>query len=223
MAKGFELIAEAREDAGKGASRRLRRAGKVPAVLYGGGQPSQALSFDGNAMLHNMEQESFFSSVVTVKIGSEQQPAILKDVQIHPAKRQVVHMDLQRIVAGEKIRMNVPIHFLNEDTAKAVKLGGGTVSHLLSEIEISCLPGDLPEYLPIDIADLAMDEILHLSDLELPAGVEIPELVGGNDLPIVTIHVLKAAAEPEEGAEAAAPAAGEVPTVEGDDKDDKDD
>ena len=213
MSKGFTLIAEFREDAGKGASRRLRHQGKVPAIIYGGGKPPRSLAFSGNAMLLNMENEAFFASVVTVKVGDKEQPAIVKDVQMHPARRQILHMDLQRVIATEKIRMSVPIHYLNEDTAKAVKLGGGTVSHMVSEVDIACLPKDLPEYLEVDIADLQLDEMLYLSDIKLPDGVEIPELAQGpeHDQAIVTIHILKAAAEPEE--EAAAPEAAEVPAT----------
>jgi large subunit ribosomal protein L25 len=168
-----------------------------------------------------MEKEAFFSSVLTVKVGDKERQAILKDVQMHPARRQVLHLDLQRVVADEKIRMTVPIHLDNEDLAPGVKLGGGTISRLLSEIEVSCLPKDLPEYLAVDIGELELDQMVNLSDLSVPAGVEIPELTGGNDLPVVTIHIIKAAAEPEEAegegevAEGEAPPAGEAPGDEG--------
>jgi large subunit ribosomal protein L25 len=212
MAKGFDLIAEIREDAGKGSSRRLRREGKVPAIIYGGGKPPRPLSFDRNSLMRHMEQEAFFSSVINVKVGDKEQPAILKDVQMHPARRMVLHMDLQRIVATEKIRMSVPIHYLNEAAAVGVKQGGGTVSHLYTEVEITCLPKDLPEYLEVDIGGLGLDEMLYLTDIKLPEGVEIPELVQGDgtDRPIVSIHVVKVAVEPEEGLEAAE-AEGEAP------------
>jgi large subunit ribosomal protein L25 len=216
MAKGFDLVAELREDAGKGSSRRLRRQGKVPAIIYGGGKPPRALSFDRNALMRNMEQEAFFSSVINVQVGEKQQPAVLKDVQMHPAKRMILHMDLQRIIADEKIRMTVPIHYLNEDTAAAVKTGGGTVAHLLSEVEISCLPKDLPEYLEVDILDLELDAVLNLSDIKMPDGVESTELAQGpeHDRAIVSIHVLKVAAEPEEGEAAEGEAAdGETPAA----------
>ncbi len=213
MSKGFELIAEFREDSGKGSSRRLRREGKVPAIIYGGGKPPRSLCFDANDLGHKMEQEAFFSSVITVQVGDKNQDAILKDVQMHPAKRQVLHFDLQRIIATEKIRMSVPIHFLNEETAIGVKQGGGTISHLMSEVEITCLPKNLPEYIELDIAELELDAMLHLSDLKLPEGVEIPELAQGpeHDQAVVAIHVLKVAAEPEEGdaAEAAGDAGAE--------------
>lgn len=205
MSKGFNLVAEFREDAGKGSSRRLRRQGKVPAIIYGGGKPPRSLAFDANDLANKMGHEAFFSSVLTVQVGDKEQPAILKDVHMHPAKRQILHLDLQRIIATEKIRMSVPIHYLNEDTAKGVKLGGGTVSHILSEVEISCLPRDLPEYLEVDIGGMDVDDMLHLSDIKLPDGVEIPELAQGaeHDQAIVAIHIIKATVEPEEGAEAA--------------------
>jgi large subunit ribosomal protein L25 len=149
-------------------------------------------------------------------VGKKQQPAVLKDVQMHPAKRMILHMDLQRIIADEKIRMTVPIHYLNEDTAAAVKTGGGTVAHLLSEVEISCLPKDLPEYLEVDILDLELDAVLNLSDIKMPDGVESTELAQGpeHDRAIVSIHVLKVAAEPEEGEAAEGEAAdGETPAA----------
>lgn len=213
MAKGFDLVAEVREDAGKGSSRRLRREGKVPAIIYGGGKPPRPLSLERNALMRHMEQEAFFSSVINVQVGDKEQPAILKDVQMHPAKRMVLHMDLQRIVATEKIRMSVPIHYLNEATAIGVKLGGGTVAHLYSEVDITCLPKDLPEYLEVDIGELELDQMLYLSNIPLPEGVEIPELAQGpeNDKPIVSIHILKVAVEPEEEEEAVE---GEVPEGE---------
>ena len=216
MAKGFDLVAELREDAGKGSSRRLRREGKVPAIIYGGGMPPRSLSFERNALMRQMEQEAFFSSVINVQVGKKQQPAILKDVQMHPAKRMVLHMDLQRIIATEKIRMSVPIHYLNEATAIGVKLGGGTVSHMYSEVDISCLPKNLPEYLEVDIAELELDQMLHLSDIKLPDGVEITELAQGpeNDKPIVAIHILKVAVEPEEEAIEGEVAEGEAPPAE---------
>ncbi len=215
MSKGFELIADFREDAGKGASRRLRHQGKVPAIIYGGGRPPRALAFDAAELMHMMEQEAFFSSVLTVQVGEKQQPAILKDVQMHPAKRQILHLDLQRVVATEKIRMAVPLHLLNEELAVGVKQGGGTVSHLMPEVEIVCLPKDLPEYLELDIANLGLNEMLHLSDIPLPEGVEIPELAHGpeHDQPVVSIQLVKVAVEPEEeAAEAEGEAAeGEAP------------
>ncbi len=218
MAEDFDLIAEYREDMGKGASRRLRREGLVPAIIYGAGRPPRTLAFDHNKVLKQLESESFYSSVLNIKVGEKSQAAILKDLQRHPSKRQILHMDLQRIVEDEEIRMNVPIHYLNEDIAHGVKLGGGKVSHLMSDVEVVCLPKNLPEYLEVDIEHLELDQMLHLSDIKLPEGVMIPELAQGpeHDHGIVSIHVIKArpieeeeVAVEEEGAEAEEAAAAE--------------
>ena len=202
MADKLDLIAEFRTDTGKGSSRRLRRAGKVPAIIYGAGREPRALTFDHNALLKAAEQESFFSSILNVKVGDNVRASVLKDIQVHPAKRQILHVDLQRVVEDEEIRMHVPIHYVNEATSKGVK-AGGTVQKTRTEVEISCFPRYLPEYLEVDVADLDLDDILHLSDIKLPEGVEIIELVSEppHDEPIVSVHVLRAAAEPEEAEE----------------------
>lgn len=208
MARQVDLIAEYREDTGKGASRRLRRAGKVPAIVYGAGREPRAVTFDRESLMHKMENESFFSSVLNIKIGKNNRQCILKDLQMHPAKRVALHLDLQRIVADELIRMQVPIHFLNEDVAVGVKQGGGTVAHMVTEVEVSCLPANLPEYLELDIGELELDETLFLSDIEVPEGVEIMDLTAENDRGVVSIHIVKAAPIEEEEIEAVE---GEVP------------
>ena len=226
MAKEFDLIAELREDAGKGASRRLRRAGKVPAILYGAGKVPTPIIFDANQLLRKMELEAFFSSVLTIKVGSKSQQAILKDVQVHPAKRAVLHLDLQRIVADEKIRMTVPVHFMNEDVAPGVK-EGGSVSHMMPEVEITCLPADLPEFLELDIGELALDALLRLSDIPLPSGVEIPDLALDNDRDVVSIHIIKEVieeVEEDEEVEGEEAPAEDGETAEGDEpKEEEDD
>lgn len=217
MRPDFDLIAELRDDQGKGASRRLRHQGKVPAILYGGGRPPRALAFDHNKLLQQLDHESFYSSILTIKVNDKTQAAILKDVQRHPAKRHILHVDMQRIVEDEKIRMNVPLHFVGDQAAPGVKLGGGSVSKVMTDVEVSCLPRDLPEYLEVDISQMQLDDMLYLSDIKLPEGVEIIELAHGeeHDQAIVSVHVLRAAsfeeettaAEPSaEGGEAAAPA-----------------
>ena len=212
MSDEFNLIAEFREDQGKGASRRLRKQGKVPAILYGGGRQPRALMFDHNKVLKQLESEAFYSSILNVKVGDKNQQAVLKDVQRHPARREVLHMDLQRVVATEKIRMHVPLHFVGEAVAVGVKQGGGAVSHLMTDVEVSCLPKDLPEYIEVDVSNLALNEMIYMSDLKLPAGVEIPELAQGegHDHAVVSIHVIKAATI-EEGEGGVAPS--EVPTA----------
>jgi large subunit ribosomal protein L25 len=216
MAEEFDLIAELRNDKGKGASRRLRREGKVPAILYGGGRPPRNLAFEHNRVLQQLENESFYSSVLNVKVGEKQQAVILKDLQRHPARHQILHMDLQRILEDEEIRMNVPIHFLNEEMAPGVKQEGGKVARLISDVEVVCLPRNLPEYLEIDIGHLDLDEMLYISDIPLPEGVEIPALAQGEEAnqPIVSIHIIREEIieEEEEGLEAAV-AADEVPVA----------
>jgi large subunit ribosomal protein L25 len=227
MAQKFDLIADYREDTGKGASRRLRRTGMVPAIIYGAGRPPRSVMFDHNKVIKQLENESFYSSVLNIKVGDKNQAAILKDMQRHPAKRQILHMDFQRIVADEVIRMNVPIHFLNEEIAVGVKEGGGKVSRLMTEMEVVCLPKDLPEYLEVDIAELELDELRYISDIPLPEGVEIPALAQGDEAnrPIVSIHIIKEVVIEEEEeileegleelAEGEEPAEGEAPAEEG--------
>jgi large subunit ribosomal protein L25 len=204
MSEDFDLVAEMREDQGKGASRRLRHEGKVPAIIYGAGRPPRMLAFDHNRVIQQLEIESFYSSVLNIKVGDKSQAAIVKDIQRHPSKRVIMHMDFQRIVADEKIKMNVPIHYINGDIAEGVKTGGGSVSQLVTDIEISCLPKDLPEYFEVDIAEVGLNEMLHLSDIKLPEGVEIPELAHGpeHDHAIVSIQVIKTQVEVEEVEEA---------------------
>jgi large subunit ribosomal protein L25 len=200
MAEKFDLVAEIRQDQGKGASRRLRHADRVPAIIYGAGRPPRALSFDHNKVLKQLENESFYSSILNIKVGDKSQAAIVKDIQRHPSKARIMHIDLQRIVEDVKIKMNVPIHFLNAEEADGVKNGGGSVSQLVNDIEVICLPKDLPEYFEVDILTLGLDEMLHLSDLTVPDGVEIPQLAQGpeNDQAIVSIHVIKVAVIEEE-------------------------
>ena len=195
MAEEFALIAEIRADQGKGASRRLRRTGKIPAIIYGAGRPPRSLSFEHNKVVKQLENESFYSSILNIKVGAKSQAAIVKDIQRHPSNDRIMHIDLQRIVEDEKIRMNVPIHFLNAENAVGVRQGGGSVSQIRNDVEVTCLPKDLPEYFEVDIAELELDEMLHLSDIMLPDGVEIPELAlsSEHDQAIVSIHVIKAA------------------------------
>jgi len=218
MSEKFDLIAEIREDQGKGASRRLRRSGKVPAIIYGAGRPPRQLAFDHNRVIQQLENESFYSSILNIKVGEKSQAAIVKDIQRHPAKSIIMHMDFQRIVAGEKIKMNVPIHYLNAEESIGVKQEGGSVSQLVNDVEVSCLPKDLPEYFEVDIAELKLNEMLHLSDIKVPDGVEIPELAQGpeHDHAIVSIQLIKVVeeveeAEVEEAAEGETPAEGAAP------------
>ena len=216
MKTSFELVAEFRDDQGKGASRRLRRSGKVPAILYGGHQDARALALDHARLVLMLDNERFYSTILSLKVGEEKQAAVLKDLQRHPYKNQVVHIDFQRVLEDEKIRMRIPLHFLNETTAVGVKTQGGVVSHLRNDLEVSCLPKDLPEYIEVDLQELGLGQLIHLSELKLPEGVELPELIHGHDAPVVSIHaqraeevapVAEAAAVPGAAPAAAAPAA----------------
>lgn len=219
MADKLDLVAEFRTDTGKGSSRRLRRAGKVPAIIYGAGREPRSLTFNHNDLLKATDHESFFSSILNVQVGENVRAAILRDIQVHPSKHQIMHIDLQRVVENEKIHMEVPIHYLNEATCVGVKIGGGTVQKNRTEVEVICFPRFLPEYLEVDIQNMDVDDMLHLSDIKLPEGVELTDLIADppRDEPIVSVHVLRAAVEDEEAAAPEAPA--EVPVVGKADKD----
>ena len=210
MKTSFELVADPREVQGKGASRRLRRAGKVPAILYGGGAEPVQLILDQQNLLTMTANERFFSTILSVKSGDKAQPVILKDLQRHPAKNQVLHVDLLRVVENEKIRMMVPLHFIGAAGSPGVKTQGGSVSHLLNEAEVSCLPKDLPESLVVDLSEMEVNQIKRLSDIPLPEGVELMALTHGRDEAIVSIYRPRAEEAEAPVAAAAAPAAGEA-------------
>jgi len=212
MKTSFELIAELRDDQGKGASRRLRRSGKVPAILYGGHEEPRALALDHTKLVQMLDNERFYSTLLSLKVGGEKQAAVLKDLQRHPYKNQVVHIDFQRVREDEKIRMRVPLHFINEATSVGVKQHGGVMSHLRNDIEVLCLPRDLPEYVEVDLQELGRGQIIHLSELKLPEGVELPELIHGHDAPVVSCHAQRAE-EAAPTAEAAAAPAAEAPAA----------
>ncbi|MDR9436714.1 MAG: 50S ribosomal protein L25/general stress protein Ctc [Thiohalophilus sp.] len=209
----FVLQAESRSDQGKGASRRLRRTGRVPAVMYGAGKDPAMLSLDHDELVNQLKNEAFFSSILTVKVGNNEDQVILKDLQRHPGKPYILHMDLLRVSANEAIRVQVPLHFMNEEKCPGVK-EGGVITHNLTEVEVSCLPKNLPEYIELDLAELDIDQTVHMSELKLPEGVELVELMHGeeHDQPVVAIHMPRAAkedTEEEEGGEEAEAAGGE--------------
>jgi len=210
MRVSFTFGADRREMQGKGASRRLRHSGKVPAILYGGPLGPQPLVLDQQNLLTMIGNERFYSSIVRVNVGGQPQEAIIKDVQMHPARQQVVHVDLQRVVENEAIRLHLPIHFKGEAAAPGVKTQGGLVSHMRSDVEVVCLPKDLPEFLEIDLSNMSLNETLFLSDIPLPEGVVIPELGHGRDAPVVSIHSPRAAEPEPVAAEAAVAAAAPV-------------
>lgn len=201
MTKDFDLIAELRDEAGTSNSRRLRRSGMVPAIIYGAGEENLRLIIDHNHLLKKMASENFLTSILSVKIQDNEESVLIKDVQVHPSKRQIMHLDLQRVIADQVLRVNVPIHYINGDLAPGVKLGGGTVSALMNEVEVSCLPKNLPERLEVDVARMELDELLYLSDIPLAEGVEISLLTQEepNNEPIVAIRLLRIQEEePEE-------------------------
>jgi large subunit ribosomal protein L25 len=210
MAISFELNAEPRTDTGKGASRRLRHAGKVPAIMYGGNKEPESLTLDHNEVIRNLEHEAFYSHILTIKVGGTSTRAVMRDLQRHPSKPFVQHMDLMRVSESEKLRMNVPLHFIGEEIAPGVK-AGGMVSHEIIEVEVECLPKDLPEYIEVDVSGLDVGDSLHLSDLVMPAGAILLELARGegHDLGVVSIHAKRGAEEVEEEAAAAPEAAAE--------------
>jgi large subunit ribosomal protein L25 len=213
MKTSFELIAELRDDQGKGASRRLRHAGRVPAILYGGAEAPRALSFDQTRLQLVMENEKFYSSITTLKVGNDSHAAILRDVQRHPWKNLIVHVDFQRVSDTEVIRISVPLHFTGEAMAPGVKTQGGMMSHLRNDLVVEALPKDLPEYIEVDVSGLSLNESLHLSDIKLPAGVVSVELNAGKDASIVAVHAQRAEEAESPIAAAAGAAAGAAGTA----------
>lgn len=202
MAGGFEFQASVRTPGGKGAARRLRGTDKVPAILYGGGAAPVALSLDQNDVLKKLENEAVYSHVLTIKLSDGEEKAILKALQRHPSRPIVTHMDFQRVSATEKIRVHVPLHFLNEAICPGVKKGG-IVNHSLMDVEVSCLPGNLPEFLEVDLSGLELGQSLHLSDIRLARDVEIIALTHGpeHDLQVVAIQVARSGEVTEESTE----------------------
>ena len=213
----FELNAEPRGDMGKGASRRLRRDGKLPGVVYGSKKDAMPITLKHNDVFHQLQNEAFYSHILTLNIGKDREQVILKDLQRHPYKPTVLHIDFQRIDEKEKLTIRIPIHFINAGKCIGVKLGGGVISHIMNEIEISCLPKDLPEFIEVDLENVNVGEAVHLGDLKLPEGVESYALIHGGDVeqPIATVHIPRVAEEEElaagvEGVEAAVGAAPEA-------------
>ncbi|KJS04976.1 MAG: 50S ribosomal protein L25 [Gammaproteobacteria bacterium BRH_c0] len=203
----FTLNAKGRDDKGKGASRRLRRlANEVPAIIYGGSAEPQSIALLHFDIEHALENEAFYSHIIKLSVDGKAQDVILKDVQRHPAKPKILHLDFLRVEKGHKLHTKIPLHFINEDTAVGVKKQGGIVNHLATDLDIQCLPQDLPEFIEVDLANVEMGQIVHISDIKLPKGVESVALSHGadHDLPIATIIKPRGAVEADdEGAEAA--------------------
>ncbi len=214
-AKTFELNAEIRENIGRGASRRLRVADKVPAVVYGAGEQPLSLVLDHKKTMHALSHEAFYSHILTINIGKKSEKVILKAMQRHPAKPRILHMDFLRVRADQKLHMHIPLHFKGEELAPGIK-EGGIFSHVMSDIQVSCLPADLPEFIEVDVSNMALNDVLHLTNIKLPKGVEIVALAHeGHDAPVVSLHIPKIIEEevievaPVEGEEGAIPAEGE--------------
>jgi len=204
MSDQFELQAEVREDMGKGASRRLRRhADQVPAIIYGGSKDPQPLTLIRKDFEKALENEAFYSHVLSIKVGKTKEKAILKDLQRHPAKESVMHADFMRVDDKVAIKVHVPIHFLNEEDSIGVKTQGGIVQHQTTDIEILCLPGDIPEYIEVDMAEVETGQIVHLSEVTLPEGVTSVALALGedHDLAIASINAPKGGGDEEEDAD----------------------
>jgi large subunit ribosomal protein L25 len=201
MSSSFLINAEMREDLGKGASRRLRHAGKVPAIIYGFGSEPVSVTLDHSKIIHNLEEETFYSQILEISLNGKTERVVLRDLQRHPAKALIMHMDFQRVNENEAMHVHIPLHFIGEDICPGVKLESGAVSHQTTEVEISCLPKDLIEFIEVDVSALNIGDSIHLTDLKLPEGVSLVALSHGegHDQTVVTVHVTKTV-EVEEGA-----------------------
>jgi large subunit ribosomal protein L25 len=203
----FSLNANTRDDLGKGASRRLRRNDAlVPAIVYGGNKEPQSISIAARELNKALESEAFYSHVIKLSVDGKKEDVLLKALQRHPAKPLVMHADFLRVVAGHEVTVHVPLHFINEDNCVGVKKSGGVISHTMTDVEVTCLPKDLPEFIEVDMAGVDLGDIVHLSNLKLPKGVNVPSLAQGadHDLPVANVHAARVAVEPED-----APAADE--------------
>jgi len=210
MKENFVVNAEVRADQGKGASRRLRHTGQVPAVLYGGNEPAQSLVVNHNEIKNHLKTEAFYSHILTLKIGGKAQQVVLKDLQRHPVRNDdILHLDLYRILADKLLRRAVPLHFTGVDIAPGVKTHGGKLEHLHNEVEVECLPKDLPEYIEVDCSKMEMNQSIHLSELTLPEGVKLTSLMRGKDDGVAAVHAPKVADE----VAADAPVAADVPAA----------
>lgn len=205
--KQFELVAEPRSDVGKGASRRLRRSGKIPGVVYGHGVEAKSITLGHDEVFHQLEHEAFYSHILTLKLDKETTKVVLKDLQRHPYKQNILHIDLQQISESEKLTMRVPIHFINEEKSAGVK-SGGMVNHIMNDLEIHCLPKDLPEFIEVDLLEVELGSSVHLSDLKLPEGVESLAAIHGDDMDSPVVSIVQPRAVEEE------PDAGETPADE---------
>jgi large subunit ribosomal protein L25 len=210
----IEVNATPRATQGKGASRRLRHQERVPGILYGGGRPAQNIELDHKELSLHLKHEAFHASILTLNLEGEKQQVLLRDIQMHPWRSAVMHVDFQRVAKDKKIHMKVPLHFINADVSPGVKASGGTINHVMAELDVICLPDDLPNFVEVDLSNLELGHSIHISDLKLPPGVVSTQLRAGDDAVVATVVVPKAEVEPEvevavaaDAAAAAAPAA----------------
>jgi len=205
------IQASKREGKGTGASRRLRRAGSVPGVIYGASKDPVSVQFDHKALFLQFRHEAFHASILTLDLEGKKEQVLLRDYQMHPVRNTIQHIDFQRVSATEKIHVKVPLHFINEDVGPGVKLGGGIVTHILTEADVSCLAKDLPEFIEIDLGNAEVGQTIHLSEIKVPKGVEFVQLSHGTDAAVATVTKPRGAVAdeetPAEEAPAAAPAA----------------
>lgn len=214
MTQLFVVEAEPRVAQGTGASRRLRRTGKIPSIIYGGNDGPQNISISHNELMKQLKIEAFYAHILTIELEGQKIQAVLKDLQRHPVRDEVLHADFQRVVADQLLRKSVPLHFKGEDIAPGIKLGGGMIEHFVNEVDIECYPADLPEFIEVDVSKLELDQVVHLADLTLPKGVTLIELKHDNNLGVVSCHLTKVGKVDEDAAEGDAAAA----EGEGDDK-----
>jgi large subunit ribosomal protein L25 len=207
----IEINAEPRSVQGTGASRRLRRESKVPGILYGAGKDAQPIQMDHKELFFKLKLEAFHASILDMAIGAEKAQVLLRDYQMHPFKQQILHADFQRVAADRKIHMKVPLHFVNQEISPGVKGAGGIVQHVQVDLDISCLPKDLPEFIEVDLSQLQAGHSMHVSGVKLPTGVESVALSKGDDITLATIIIPRGVAAEEEAA--AAPSAADVPTT----------
>ena len=195
MQQQFEIKAQSRVQSKSSENRRMRKAGQVPAVVYGGNRPPALLAINHNELTKHLEEEAFYSHILTLKTKGKAEKVILRDIQRHPSKAQILHIDFFRISEDQQIKVHVPLHFINEDICAGVKQQGGIISHMQTDVEVACLPKDLPEYLEVDVADLGLGHSLHLSDLKLPDGISLVALSQSeaNDYALVSVIMPRAA------------------------------
>ncbi|MDR5170749.1 50S ribosomal protein L25/general stress protein Ctc [Methylobacillus flagellatus] len=203
------IKAAKREGKGTGASRRLRRAGNVPGVVYGGDKEAVSLEFNHKELFLEFRHETFHASILNLEVDGKKEQVVLRDYQLHPVRNTIQHIDFQRVSASEKVHVKVPLHFINADVAPGVKLGGGIVTHILTEADVSCLPKDLPEFIEVDLGNLEAGHSIHLSEIKLPKGVEFVQLAHDNDSAVASIAKPRGGAAAEGEADAEGEAAAE--------------